>query len=308
MSAEEFHTAFDKFRDCTDKFESEFMFVCHDMTLDDLKNKIAHQMELVKTIKDGLRKHYIHCKLYDFQQYLEMQKDKPVNAVFLLHKDVATVPLHNDWHDILNEFGVDNYIFKYGDRFDLDYLQHLLLDNTYHNVIHVNNNTLSHYHLNRTKKKLVTKEEKKGMDLLEYMKPFPKEFFIIHGVSVAIKNLKTTESCIVNNGQLTDKEIFKMIDRQTNMKNSKALAEWLGYMTHPKLGSRLVFGNDISKKIVERSLKTLYCTKEFHEKVKTKVPADLQIFEIIIVHSHEPNDTGHKLKTDFSGAVGITFY
>ena len=89
---------------------------------------------------------------------------------------------------------------------------------------------------------------------------------------------------------------------------SKELEEWLNNLNNPKLGSRIIFGKDISKMMVNKMLKTLYCTKEFSDKVKLKVPKDLQIFDFVVINSYETGDTGYKLNKNYAGAVGITFY
>lgn len=304
-----FDTTFGKFIGLKDKFDSQFMIICHDITLDDLKDKIIHQVELIKLVNDTVKRNHLLKKITGFRDYLEnMQNRKIISSVFFIHSNPEEVRLTNEWCNVLKSFNVDKYMFKRGDYFDIGYLKSLLTDTSYHDIIHVNNNTLTHFHLNSTKKKTYFKDDKSTLDVEAYVKENVKDYCVVHGVSGAIKNLKSTSTMVVNNGFLKDTEIFNMIERILNTKNSESLNEWLNNITNPKLMHRLVFGKDIEKRIITKLLKTLYCSPEFHEKIKQKVPEEFHIFEIVVVKSLEKGDIGNVLKTNYSGAVGVTFY
>jgi hypothetical protein len=190
-----FNTKFDKFKTLRDKFESQFMIICHNISFNNLVNKIKYQTDIIKTVKNDYKRKYLLAKINFINIFLnnlqeKTQEESPdkklvFNSVFFITKNetikdikedikedikVIEIILEKEWIELLKEFSVDNYIFKYGEFFDLDYLEHLLLNKIYHDVIHVNNNVLLHYQFNKTKKKLLKREEKKALDLNNYLK------------------------------------------------------------------------------------------------------------------------------------------
>lgn len=300
---------FDKFKNIKGKFDSLFIFITHDITLDELKEKSKHQMELVKQIKDGMRRGVLCKRMYQMKLYLDEIKDKNIiNSVFMVHEEIDEIILPKEWRETLIEFEVSNYIFKYGSEFDIEYLKDLFFNKEIVNVIHVNNNTINHYHLNSTKRKNIYKEEVKSPNIIQYIQDNNiKDKCIIHGVSVALKNLKLDNHIILNKN-LSDEEILKIHEKEKNIKIQKECEEWLNNLSHPKLGTKIVFGKDINIKIKERMLEKLYCSTEMCNKVKTVIPEDLQVFELIEVKTYEIGDIGDRLKKDFNGGMGILFY
>lgn len=313
----DFTARFGKFAELKDKYEAEFMIICHNITYEKIKEKLKHQLELMKSIKYDAKRHHLLTKMNDLTSYIERIQEpdvKRVNSVFMVHEKTEEVPLIQKELTLLLDFNVDTYIFKYGHTFDLEYLHNLLHDESYYNVLHLNNTCLTHIHLNKTKRKIFNKKDKKDINIQEYILNSEnnisnKELCIIHGVSGAITKYSTKNSNIlVFNKFLHDSEIFDSITKHISVKNSSELQEWIGNMTNPKLSHRLLFGKDIQKAMGNRMLKTLYCTEEFSKKVQDKVPQDMLIFDTVIVASYENNDTGDKLKKDYSGAIGITYY
>lgn len=294
-----------------DKFESLYMIIVYDLETTELIEKVSHQLKLINTLKDNIKRKYLNDRMFNFKTYLTNQKynkeKEKINKIFFIHNETDELDLTKEWCQILIDFQVDKYIFKFGDHFDLDYLIELLTDRTFKNVIYVKNNTLQHIHINRTKKRIINTIESKTLNVELYIQENIKEPSVIHGSSVSLKNLKLDGHIIIHKS-LRDDEV---LDEFMNLENTmilKELDEVLGYMQHPKMMHRVVFGKDISKQIKEMGLKTIYCTDQIYKKMKEQIDSSLLNFEIKIFKIKNPGDCADIIKTSYNGAIGLTYY
>ena len=187
--------------------------------------------------------------------------------------------------------------------------RNLLTDATYDDVMFISINKFTHYHCNKTKRKLIHQKTNKLSDITNYLKDM-KTQCIIHGPSNMLSSLQNDIQLnrhIIIPKLLNDDDVHQIFEKKTNDKNMAELELWLSRLLHPQYGKRLVFGKDIQKRISDKQIKTLYCTSEMAIKINKRVPKDLMIFEIIIVQSHG-DDIAKKLQNDFNGLIGITFY
>lgn len=308
----DFDETFKKYKDCKGKFYSLFVFVVHDMLASELIEKIKHQLELLKSIKDNFKKGFLSNRLYQFRLYLEDIKDKEstiINSVFMVHDEIDNIVLPKEWKDLLLKYNVDKYIFKYNDHYDLDYLENLLTNDEYCHIIHANNNQINYYHLNKTKKKLVCSEEKKSPDIAQFMNTNNiQDKCIIHGVSVALKILKLDNKHIVINKFLKDEELINIWEQEKFKDIQHECEDILNNLTNPKFTNKLVFGKDINKKISERMIEKLFCTSDMYTKVKTLIPKDMQTFKLLEVKSFKQGDIGDTLKKNYNGGFGLMYY
>jgi hypothetical protein len=305
---EQFDQTFGKYKLLKGKFKSVYTFIVYNMEMKDLLEKVDHQMAIIKLTKDNFKRAHRLEKMYNFKNYLTgLQEVKFVNSIFIINESIVDEPLLKEWKDILIEFDVPAYTFLYGEEFDYDYVKNLLTDNTFFDVLHVNNNTLIHYHMNKTKKKIHNRVEKKALDVSEYISSNLKNKCIVHGISSLLKDVKT-EKHLIFNKLLKDDELFNLHERETNKQLESELKEWLGNLLHPKLGSRIVFGKDVTKKISQKLLQKVYCTTEMRKKLDEKIPNEYKIFQINEVKSFEIGDMADKLAKEYAGIIGITFY
>jgi hypothetical protein len=304
-----FESKFNKYKNIRDKFDSQFTIICHNITPQELENKLTHQIELFKLVKDNFKKSYLINKLDQMKKKLDkLQEIKIINSVFFIDKEqVSEVILEEKWIQILQDYNINNYIFKQSEFFDIDFLQDLLLNEKLYDIICVTNDSMTHSQINKTKKMVIYKS-KKNHDLQEYLNKNIKNICLVYSNTPNIlKNIKHNNIIIINR-LLNDEEIIKEIDKEINNKNMEELETWLKNILHPKLGSRIVFGKDINMMITNKLLKTLYCSQEFSEKVRTKVPEYLKVFDVIVINSNINGDIGDILKKTYSGAIGITYY
>jgi hypothetical protein len=304
-------TCFDKFRSHSDKFESLYMIIVNNMDTTELTEKVNHQLKLINTLNDNVKRKFLNDRLFGFKSYLSMQKynkeNEKISKVFFIYGDVEEIDLRKEWIQVLLDFQVDNYILKYGDTFQIDYLIELFTDVSFKTVIAVRNNILQHIHLNSTKKKIISTIESKSLDIEQYVTENIKEFCLIHGVSVSLKGLKLDNHKIIHK-HLRDEEI---LDEFTNILNKnilEELSEILGYIQNPKMMHRVIFGKDIGKGIKNMTIKIIYCTKEMYHKIHNQVDKSFLNFEIKIVKMCENGDAADIVKNQYNGAIGFTYY
>jgi predicted lipoprotein len=87
----------------------------------------------------------------------------------------------------------------------------------------------------------------------------------------------------------------------------KDLEMWINNLLNPNIGHRILFGKDITKAITNTMVKQIYCTPEMEKKIREKIPIELQKFEINVVRTYG-NDMGKRLRDEFSGIIGITYF
>lgn len=305
----DFDEIFKKYNIVQDKMKTLFTIVVYNMCQQDLIDQIDHRLKLVNNIKYAKKRICVCNRLYNLKTHI---KDNSINnsvknCIFLVADDVNEINLCKEWINVLKYFSVDNFIFRYDDKFDISYLKSLLTDTSYKDVIHVKNNTMKHIHINPTKKRIHYKLESKSLDIDQYIKDNIINTCIIHGVSSVLKNLKSDRYQIFTRN-LTDEEIYNIFKKDEIISIHKQLQEYMTYITNEKLTHRIVFGKDIEKKIITRELKIIFCSQDIYTKIKIKIPSEYLNFDLILVDTLEKGDIGDKLKIQYNGALGVTYY
>ncbi len=304
-----FDELFKKFADKRDKMKALFTIVTYNTSQQEIIHEIEHRLRLAKTIKYPKKRICVSNRLFNFKTYLKDSgtDETTKNTVFFVSDDVDEITLSKEWLQVLKNFDVDKFIFRYDETFDIPYLKSLLTDTNYREVIYVKNNLMRHIYLNSTKKKIYYETESKNLDVEEYVKNNIKEPCIIHGISVALKNLKSDKHYIYTK-MLTDEEIADVFKKEQVGAVHKQLDEYMTYITNEKLMHRIVFGKDVQKKIISKELKTVFCSPEMYTKILEKVPQEYLNFDLKLVESLEKGDSGDKLKTQYMGVIGVTYY
>lgn len=195
-------------------------------------------------------------------------------------------------------------IFKHADRFEIKYLRDLFTDTSFHHVICVYNNTWVHKIINGTKQKQIMECQSDHFDLSEYINRATTGQVLIHGVSVALKHL-TLPPHWVYTERLTDNHILEVYRVEAMRQLHQQLSADLDMMTQDKLTHRLVFGKDLKRGILQMTLQTLYCSEERYDQAVKGIPPNFHLYRIEVLNDGDPGD---RLKRDFSGAVGVTYY
>jgi hypothetical protein len=301
---------FDKYSNKRDKMKSLYTVVTHNISLQEISDEIDHKLKLAKTIKYPKKRAHVNNRLYAFKTYLkENRADSNCrNSIFFVSDTVDEVTLTKDWLKVLQDFDVDKFIFCFNEYFEIEYLKNLLTDVSYKEVICIKNNTLKHIHLNPTKKKVFREIECKSLDVEEYLKTHNvTDKCIIHGVSVALKNLSLNNHHVFTR-MLTDEEITNIFKTDKISAVHKKFDDHIAYMNHEKTIHRIVFSKEIEKCIKNMQLSTIYCTPDIFERIRQKVPHELLNFDLVLVESLQVGDSGDKLKNTYGGVVGVTYY
>lgn len=306
-----FNNTFSKYNNIKDKFESLYIFVSNKLVIEDLIEKISKILSSMDSISDTKRKTYLKNRIFNFKEYLKInyKPETIINEIFLIDDNVNIESLIPYYKQTLDMFKVNNFIFQYASEYPLEWLKNLLLDRNYINILKVKNNDISHTKINSTKKMTIYSETIKSMDLTKIVQEkIPKgEPYIIHGISVVLKNFVDKNATGIYNSELTDEQIIKIFSNIKNIEYQKELDDILSKLLDPKFSNKIVFGKDIQISIKNSLLKTLYCTEEIFKKT-SKIPEHLKNFEIKVINQIEKGDIFDKLEKDFAGAVGIKYY
>lgn len=294
---------FDQYKSLSDKADSMYTVVTNGVTGQELVDDFYQRLAKIKKMGDGVKRKYLNDRMYSIIQYLEARKEETLNCVLLVGKEIHEIPLSKRQRGILTEFRVPTLVIRNDRQFDVSYLEDLLNNTDYYDVIQVKNNILKHFQITKTKRRLVTTIEKKGMNIEEYL-PVSKQI-IIHGVSSALKNLKTAHP--VFKKHLTDHEILDYFKTRTMKKLHDRLVQEM-FIPFQRADDKILIGKDLVFAINEMRVKTVFCTKKKFKKLKETFSPDLLNFEMVIVKSMDTGDPADQLKRDFMGVIGIAYY
>jgi hypothetical protein len=301
----------EEFRDIRDKFESNYTVIVNNMLVGEIQNVLTKKLETINTLKDNFKKKYLNNRFYSLVNFFN-QKDPTLknSGIYLVGQELQIIDLKKSWSKTLNEWGVSKLLIRNDEYFPIDYINSLLLDNSFYDVVEINNKNVTYKHLNKTKKKIIKSfEVGKDFSLIEYIleKCKNEENCLIHGISSIIKSFKN-DNVLAFNKRLRDEEIFDEFNNKNMGKIHNELREIMGHLSNEKMTHRVKIGKDIQKAMKYVQLQTLYCTEQFAKKVRENVPIDLQHFTIITVTQLEKGDIVTTLQNDYGGALGYTYY
>jgi hypothetical protein len=304
----QFTTTFSKYSVQTDKFESLYIFVIYKLNYDPLVNNITRILHSIESIPDNKKKYYLSTRIKNFIEYIKInyEPESLINGIFLIDTNINYEPMDNYYIDTLEQFVYNNFSYKYGCEYPLDWLKDLVLDRKYINVIKVKNNDFTYSKLNSSKKFIVSCQTIKSMDLKQLItNQIPKtEPYIVHGVSVNLKNFTDKNAVHISTQELTDESILLIYKSIDIKKIHQELNQVLINMSDTKFYNRIVFGQEIKDAIKNNLLETLFCT----EQIYNKIPQQFRNFNVKIVSQLEKFDIGEKLQKEYSGAIGIKYY
>jgi len=308
---DKFREIFDKYRDHRSKYESSYIVIVFDLDEEKIIDNINHQISIINTIGDKVRRNYLLTRIFNFRDYVEARFNKTeLTGIFMISDDVDYVELYPEWKKNISLYDINNFIFIHSEYFDIDYLQDLLLNkDDYNHVINVSQNKFVHSHNTKTKKKYINTGTANHTELNKYLADIKSKYIIIHGVGQMLKNFTTNnKDTIVRTKLLTDDSLFEEIEKMNNNSGSERLSEILDKLNTPHMMDKIVFGKEISKSISEQMIKTIFCTTEMKKKILVKIPEELQTFELVEVKSFDDKDVGHKLGLQYSGIIGVKYY
>ncbi len=306
----DFEKTFSAYRAVQETQDTLFTILVHNLSIVDTITAVEHRLQLAKELRVSKKKATICLRLTAFKAYLDqLEPISAINSIFLLSDQIVEIKLPAEWRKVLTTYAVETFVFKYNLHFEINYLHALLTDLDFHHVIYIKNNEYSHMIINSTKKKVVFHKESKAFDLAEYIEKTLKDKCIIHGVSAHLKGLQVPPHTVFNH-RLTDDELLEAFEKEAVKQIHSELEEYFEYIQQKTKIHRLAFGKEIEAKIKEQTLKVLYCSPDVYVKIMAKLPKSFLggKFQVHKVESLSKGDAGDRLKTDFSGAMGVTYY
>ena len=257
------------------------------------------------------KKTYLKNRLHNFREYLKTnyKPESIINGIFMVSDNIDCESLIPYYAQTLDMFSHNKMSHQYGPEYPLEWLKNLLLDREYINVLKVKNNDITHTKMNSTKKISVYTNTIKSMDLSKIvLDRIPKgEPYLIHGVSVSLKNYSDKNAVSISTSELTDELILKIMSNIKNIKYHAELTDIFNKLLDPKTENKIVFGKDIQLCIKAGLLKILFCTETIHKKM-SNIPEHFKNFEIKVITSMEKGDIADRLENDYGGAIGIKYY
>ena len=222
----------EKFKDIRDKFESSYTIIINGLTVETIITTLHKKLDIVNTSKDNVKKKYLNDRIYSLiEHFNQFDIEKVMHNIYLLGKSLDIIPLSKDNIRILNEWQIPSFVFRYGEFFDIDYLNALLFDESYYDIINITNKKVIHTHLGKEKKKTIFDKEVSDFDLANYINENVKSQCLVHGISSIVKSFKPKNSdIIVFQKNLSDEQIIGEFQKQKMRKVHKKVSELIGHL------------------------------------------------------------------------------
>ena len=250
----------------------------------------------------------------NFLLFIEKEyRDKEINSVFLIFDEVVEIKLSKKKKKILNEYGIHNFVFKYDNKFCIDYINDLFNDFNFVNVLNVKNNLLIHFQINSTKKKLIHKLNLTKMKELGKIDKYIQEQnlkFIIIGNSPKIKQISENNVIYKVNNIISDNEIIDVFNNYEKKEKQSILKKYIDNINHPSYNGKIIYGNFNEYMLPEiemYKLEKLF----YHSSLKKNISNIDQSyinFEVHEIHTLDKNDLGAVLLTNYGGFFGVKYY
>ena len=229
-----------------------------------------------------------------------------MNDIFLIDDENNQIPLHKKEIKTLTEYNVPNYIFMYGEYFQIDYLIELFTDMTFYNTLKCDGKSASHIIMNNTKQKLIQNVSLKTID--SYIENNRDANFLMYGSYP--KALKFGFMSMIPKN-LHKAEIIKHFYTKQMMLNHLKLEKCFDMLDNEKEIDLVIYGKlsgKIKVSIESYMVKTLFVSQETLSKLKSHIDSDYFNFEIVMIEKLEEGDISERLMNDFKGVIGIARY
>jgi len=278
----------EQFRQTEDKFESLYTIIFHSISVQDIVSYLFKKLKKLGNLASGFKRKYLNDRLYGLIEYLQKEYNETeiINSIFLIGKDINPIILTIDHLKLLKECNINSIICKNGNNYDIDYLNHLLTNCDFKDVLHIDNNHVIHYKMNETKQKIASEINIKNTDINDYISSI------------------TTKSIIHGNND----EIFELFDKDIILKNNQKLEVILGFIENEKMMDKVLIGKDIGTAIKNYQVKTIYCVRKMLDKLHKCYPKDLLNFEILEVKSYDDEDKVYDFNKNFKGVIGVKYF
>ena len=297
-----------KYQNITDKFNSLFTLTVYDTKVNDFKFFLKEKLEKIQNISNNYKKKYLNDRLYNFILYIEDNyKDGDIiNSLFLISNKINEHVLTEEL-EILKYFNIKNILYFNDEYYKVEFINDLFYNKDYKHVININNKNLKYFLITKTKSKLVEEINSSALDIIEYIKDKKIKLCLIHGVSSSIKKLEIKHHLIFNKN-LNNEEILDEFYKYHMNLLHRRLSETIDLIKNEKTLHRVIFGKDIINAINYNQIKTLFCSPKKLKKVYETFDNDLLNFEIIEIKSICNGDISERLRKDFNGIIGYTYY
>lgn len=298
----------EKFKDATDKFQSLYTVLAYNTTVQELIDDLYPRLEKIQKISDVFKKKYLNDRFYSFVEYIKLkEREEKLNTVFLVGSSINEFIITKPQLNLLHGYQVPKIIVRNDNNYDIDYLNDLLNNDDYYNIIQLKNNELKHYQITKTKRKLVKTVEEKSLKILDHL-PADKSRLLIHGSSGLLKNF-ALDTTPVYKTHLTDHEIFEVFNKIQSQKNHQRLdKEVFILLQKDPTDSKILVGDTLVKHIKDMNVKTLFGTPLKIKKLKELFDSDLLNFELVEINKLETGDIGDRLHTNYRGLIGVSYY
>ena len=290
-----------KFQNIKGKSESLLTVIVWDYKKGELENLVKKKLDLIKKIKDTVKRKIINDRLYNFLTFLE-KEGSILNNIYLVDDDVESYNLNKKEISTLKKYGIRNLYYENDDHFKIDYIIKLFTDFTFFKVGELNNKKLCIEEINSTKR--LTLENKNISNQCELL-DISKNLDLLHGVSSILKNFSSNLNTF--NKKLTRDEILDEINKVIMKENHKKLQNLIDNILNPSYDGKIFIGRKETDKFYDMyAIKTLFVHNDEYEKF-FKSKEDIN-FEIVKIEELSVGDAGSVLSKSYGNYIGELYY
>ncbi len=305
---------FSQYKQYKDKFESLYIFVINNASIDEFNAKIEKIFKIMDNIPDSKKRGFLKSRIYEFQKNINEHKlEENVDGIFFVNDKVKTEKLLKEHREVLDFFSHPKISYSFGSNFDIVWLNHLITNKDYVNVFQVKNNDIKYYILNETKKKYIYQDTIKSMDVKTTVsknimknKDDKIDKYFLYGSSTHLKTYQDPYCFqFVNTPkELDDSEIINYFKMDKFKKNNDELQDIIDKITHPKYINKVVFGEDLISELNNSMIEKLYIIENHKDLEKFKELGS----NLVFVKSFKTCDNIDSFTKNYEGVMGLKYY
>lgn len=314
-----------KYESVVGKFESLYVYVLFDCSLNQIIEHIKDQKNILKRMKDIYKQKLYISRYTSLLEYIEnLDKElndkqnkstsnqiRKYNNIFFVGETIEHYDLTKLNIKLLKQCKHKNIDYVYGDKFNLDFLNDLINNDKFYHVFQCDNKYNHYYQITKHKKNIIIEKSSindiklfinKCIDNVENFDINDK--YIIHGNNQKLKTYQDKKALIISSFHLKDNDIIEMIDK---IKNDLLIDEFLNdleMINDNKKMHRIIFKKDIYEDFFDYQIEKIYVNKQSYYDI-TK---NDELFDKIKNSSCHIIEIDSDKLSQYGNIVGVTYY
>ncbi len=304
-----------KYGKVTGRTDSLYIYVLYECSKSELLTHIQSQLKIIDRVADAFKRKLFSSRYYLLRDMVNntLEEECVYNTVIFISDTLESYNLEKTCQTLLKAYSHSHISYKYSDRFDLEFLEDLIFNETPYHIVKLNNNLIEYHQITKTKKRLVGSSESKTLNIDDFIEEQIKtNRYVMYGVSSKLKGFVDQKCYQIINKFLKDEEVIELISQMDQDDILDIFDKELEMMTDLKQMHKVLFKKEIKEKIEMGQVEKLYLSDKVYDKFLDNMKKlNIEInFKLIKIDTSIKSFTDGREKkiNNYDGVIGIAYY